>query len=70
MSAATPATCASTSVSTNQGSSPVCAQKDTRGKTPDYARVSTPASISSQGPNTYLSVLPESQTLHWVNNHS
>lgn len=69
-SAATPATCASTSVSTNQGSSPVCAQKDTSGKAPDYARVSTPASISSLRPNTYLSVLSESQTLHWVNNHS
>lgn len=47
MSAAIPVTCASTSVSTNQGSSPVCAQRDTSCKAPDYARVSTPASITS-----------------------
>lgn len=48
MSAATPVTCASTSVSTSQGSSPVCAQRDTSCKAPDYARVGTPASISSR----------------------
>ncbi len=48
MSAATPVTSVSTSVSMNQGSSLVCAQRDTSCKAPDYARVSTPASISSQ----------------------
>lgn len=48
MSAATPVTCASSSVSTNQGSSPACAQTDTSCWAPECARVSTPASISSR----------------------
>lgn len=48
MSAATPVTCASTSVSMNRGNSPACAQKATSCKAPDNARVSTPASISSR----------------------
>lgn len=47
MSAATPVTCASTSVSTNQGSSPACAQRDTDCWAPECVRVSAPASISS-----------------------
>lgn len=66
MSAATPAICASTSVSTSPGSSPVCALKDTSCSAPDSARVSTSASIHPKS-NTFLYVLSQSQMLPWVN---
>lgn len=49
-SAATPVTYASSSVSTNLGSSPVCVQKDTSCWAPECARVSMPAYISSAFP--------------------
>lgn len=70
MSAATPVTCASTSVSTNLGSSPVCAQKDTSCRAPDYARVSTNPPPFPPSTNTFLSVLSELQKLHWFKGYS
>lgn len=48
MSAATPATCVSISVSTSRGGSPACAQKDTSCKAAGCARVSTPPPFPPQ----------------------
>lgn len=70
MSAATPVTCASTSVSTNQGSSPVCAPKDTSCKAPDYARVSTPASFSSWSEHLPLCAFTHKRCTESTLNHS
>ena len=48
MSAATPATCVSTSVSTSRGGFPVCAQKDTSCKAPGCARVGSRLHLQHQ----------------------
>lgn len=63
-SAASPATCANSSVLMNPGSSPVCVQRDTSCRAPGLARVMLACLHFSLG------ALTESRMLLWVNMHS